>query len=321
MKSLAKLLVIVALPTWLWSEIIVANHNANGIVVFDDTANGDVAPLRTIQGANTGLNHPFEIIVSGGEIYTSNYLSPYHISVFPEGANGDVVPSRVINTPVTSMRGLAIDNGEIFGATSTSINVYNTTDVNAAAKRTISGASTGLSDVYGICVYNGEIFVANHSGGNVTVYNTTDNGDIAPKREITGLSSPANVRVYNNELAVLHANGDVSFFSINASGAAAPIRTFNPDNINDFAGGLFIQNGNVYIGGSYDHNVSSFSAGSTGAVSPLISISGANTTLDLPVGIYITSPATTVSTPLFGPFGALFLSALMGFFGYRRLKA
>lgn len=32
------------------------------------------------------------------------------------------------------------------------------------------------------------------------------------------------------------------------------------------------------------------------------------------------APAT-VAVPLFGPFGALLLSALMGFFGYRRLKA
>jgi DNA-binding beta-propeller fold protein YncE len=240
------------------NEIIVVNNDVlydfYSITVYDRTASGNAAPKRTISGASTGLNYPWGIAVDtvNNEIIVvnNNYFSAfYSISVYDRIASGNAAPKRTISgasTGLSSPFGIAIDtaNNEIFVANDVltnfdSITVYDrTASGNAAPKRTISGASTGLSSPFGIAIdtANNEIFVANDVLTNfdsITVYDRTASGNAAPKRTISGLStglySPKSLVVdtANNVIIVVNNAGSITVYNRTASGNAAPLRTIS----------------------------------------------------------------------------------------------
>lgn len=71
---------------------------ANSIVEFAPNADGNVAPLRTISGALTGLNDPAGIAVdTNGNIYVADF-SANMVSIFGATANGNVLPTRTFAT-------------------------------------------------------------------------------------------------------------------------------------------------------------------------------------------------------------------------------
>ena len=83
------------------------------ITVFSRTANGDVGPLRTIQGPHTRLNVAVGITrdPDSGEIVVAN-SGENSILIFDGNANGDVAPVRVLAGPATNLKGatgVAID--------------------------------------------------------------------------------------------------------------------------------------------------------------------------------------------------------------------
>ncbi|PYS03666.1 MAG: hypothetical protein DMG15_19430 [Acidobacteria bacterium] len=83
------------------------------IMVFSRTANGDVGPLRTIQGSRTRLNIGVGISrdPETGEIIVAN-SGDNSILFFAANANGDVAPLRVLAGPATNLKGatgVAID--------------------------------------------------------------------------------------------------------------------------------------------------------------------------------------------------------------------
>jgi hypothetical protein len=47
-------------------EVAVANSSGNSVTVYARTANGNVAPLRTLSGAATGLNGPVFVAITTG---------------------------------------------------------------------------------------------------------------------------------------------------------------------------------------------------------------------------------------------------------------
>jgi DNA-binding beta-propeller fold protein YncE len=109
-------------------------------------ANGDQAPLRVIEGTQTGLNWPMGIDVdlTHDEIAVANY-GDSSIRIYPRGARGDVAPRRVIRgrqTQIVGPVGVAID-----------------------AK-------------------NDEIWVANYGDHTALVFPRSASGDVAPKRII-----------------------------------------------------------------------------------------------------------------------------------------
>ena len=96
-------------------EIVLSNVNAvpSQILVFARTASGNVAPLRTIAGAATGLFRPIGCVVDAvhNEIAVAND-SPSSITVYSRTANGDVAPLRAITgaaTGLSSLNGMALD--------------------------------------------------------------------------------------------------------------------------------------------------------------------------------------------------------------------
>ncbi len=86
--------------------------------------------------------------------------------------------------------------GNLYVSNSDSITVYAPGATgNAAPIRTISGASTGLSNPLGVAVDSaGHLYVANILGSSITMYALGATGNVAPLRTVsgarTGLSRP-----------------------------------------------------------------------------------------------------------------------------------
>jgi DNA-binding beta-propeller fold protein YncE len=123
------------------------------ITVHALDAQGDVPPLRTIQGPKTQLNWPTGLTVDRerGEIFVANDMTNA-VLVFRETDQGDVAPTRVLR-----------------------------------------GQKTGLSNPTGVYFdpEHRELWVANFGSHALTVYSPTAAGDTAPLRTIR--SAPADV--------------------------------------------------------------------------------------------------------------------------------
>lgn len=125
------------------------------ITVYPRDAQGDAAPLRTIQGPNTQMNWPTALAVNTktGELFVAN--DPAHsILVFAADASGDVAPVRVLKGPKTL--------------------IQNPTGVYYDEK-------------------NDELWVANFGNHSATVYKSKASGDTPPLRVIRSgpLDAPA----------------------------------------------------------------------------------------------------------------------------------
>lgn len=135
------------------SFIYVADRDADAVKVFDISATGAAIPVRTISGASTLLNGPNAITISGNELFIGNFNGSGEILAFDKTADGDVAPNR-----------------------------------------TIAGATTTLNTTSNIAINNTDIFVGNEScsmgtSERVPVFQTSDDGDVAPTRVITGAST------------------------------------------------------------------------------------------------------------------------------------
>lgn len=117
-------------------------------------------------------------------------------------------------------------------------NAIVTIDINdhpsPVTKRVISGATTLLSDndLFGLYVYNDELFATIDGAKHLVVFDANAEGNVAPKRKITGLGFPSGVSVYGSELFVGDTSagkGQVKVFDINDSGAAVPKRIISCD--------------------------------------------------------------------------------------------
>jgi DNA-binding beta-propeller fold protein YncE len=116
------------------------------ITVYRKDAQGDVAPLRVIQGPQTQMNWPTSIAVhpGRGELFVANDTAD-SVTVYPADANGDVAPIRVLKGP-----------------------------------RSMIKNPTGVT----IDLVNGELWVANFGSHSATVFPIDASGDPVPKRVI-----------------------------------------------------------------------------------------------------------------------------------------
>ncbi len=178
---------------WAQGEIFVSGNNE--ITVYSRTANGNVAPVRTIAGALTGFNGVTNVAPDTvhSELVMSN-CNPGSVLVFPFAANGNVAPSRKI-----------------------------------------SGAATGLTCTGDVAVdtVNDEILVLDEINNTISAFARTANGNVAPLRVLQLAGTVTNPDFFaldtvNNEL-VVPSNGSnvIAIYSRTASGAAATIRSIS----------------------------------------------------------------------------------------------
>jgi hypothetical protein len=182
-------------------EIIVPNPFANAILVFRGGANGQEAPIRTIQGPKTELDSPerLDIDTVHREIFIPD---GNQVLVFPLDGNGDVAPIRAIRGPDTQLAGqsLAVDPlNNLIAVTGRdrSLLIFDrTANGNVKPLRIIRGANTQIDRINQMAIYPpARLIVAAMPGRQgdvepprvfVGMWSLDDDGDIPPKWTING---------------------------------------------------------------------------------------------------------------------------------------
>jgi DNA-binding beta-propeller fold protein YncE len=136
--------------------VVGGRFEAPSITVYSGTANGDVAPVRHIQGSKTGLNWPMALDVDllHNEIAVANN-GDSSLRVFRRTASGNVAPVRVIKGALTGIKGpigVAFDvkHDEIWLANygdHTALVFARMATGNVAPKRVLRNAPTGSPTV------------------------------------------------------------------------------------------------------------------------------------------------------------------------------
>jgi hypothetical protein len=133
-------------PPLLVGEYIPGRFEKPSIRVYPAAQDGNVAPIRTLQGTHTRLAWPMGITVDSeaGELAVANY-GTNEILIFSKSATGDVEPSRVLG-----------------------------------------GDRTGIVGPIAVQIdrKNNEIWVANYGDHTAVVFDRTASGNVAPKRII-----------------------------------------------------------------------------------------------------------------------------------------
>jgi hypothetical protein len=255
------------------------------IMAYGKMANGNVTPVWKLDGDNTGLNNVWGVAVdAGGNIYAANYSGNEamgDLTVYASGSHGNVRPTATIDGPasgdvMSEPSDISVDAaGNIYASASgsNSISVYAPGAIyianfgsgggitvyapgangNATPIQTISGGKTGLYSPTGVAIdRKGNIYVSScvlgsGSASSVTVYAKKANGNVAPRRTISGS---------NTEL-----NG--------------------PNGI------ALDSDGDIYVTQYYSNSVTAYAKGVSGNVAPIRTISGSNTLLDGPAGITV----------------------------------
>jgi hypothetical protein len=229
------------------SSVNLFDKTQGAVLVFAPTANGSVAPLRTI--TLSGTTH-FIALDSAGNIYVATAPLtgplPATIQEFAAGANGNATPIRTITIPIDPItvagfpEGLAVDpNGDIVYATYTSIDGSDTIEVfspgqsgNATPVRTISGPQSQILRIGGLALdAAGNIYAATQTPGNLMPnlleFSGGINGSATPINVITGNATMLN---QTSGLAVdaagnIYAAGGTGTlqFAPGATGNASPI--------------------------------------------------------------------------------------------------
>src|SRR5215471_6965403 len=169
------------------NRLYVANLNGSNILVFEkvSTLNGNQAPSRVLTSASLATPIDLTVDTSKDLLYVADNSK---VAVFTGAstANGSLVAVRTIQltfTPVAIL--LDQSNDRLF--------VVNNTG-NVAPTAVISGSNTTLNTPAQLALDSttnaGELYVADPTGGNVSVFGNittlTGNQNIAPSRNISG---------------------------------------------------------------------------------------------------------------------------------------
>ena len=193
-------------------EIFVSNPFSQAILTFRGAANGEEAPIRTIQGPHTELLAPdvLEIDTVHNEIFVPDTGA---IRVYRRDAQGDSAPIRTLRFDSgLGEGGIAVDpiHDALVNAATVMVNgkrqaalliFSRTAEGDAKPRAMITGPKTGLIGTRQLQVYpqGGWIIVTQITSGGepepadtfVGVWSVNDNGDVPPRWRIDG--KPSNV--------------------------------------------------------------------------------------------------------------------------------
>ena len=166
------------------------------IAVFARSANGNVAPVRVIEGGHTRLSrtsHAIAFDERNDEIVVPNPFAEA-VLFFKGNASGDEAPIRVIQGPKTLLEEndeLAIDSvhGEVYVPTRQAILVFSRlANGDVAPIRALAGAKTRINRARGIAIdpVNNIIAIGNRDPQGILIFNRTDEGDVTPRGIISG---------------------------------------------------------------------------------------------------------------------------------------
>ena len=221
-------------------EIFVGNPFSQAILVFAGGANGEEAPIRTIQGPSTQLQVPdnIEIDPVNNEIYVPDRAAG-KILVYPRDGDGDVAPIRVLLSesssvivdPIHNVLVTAISSVLPGGETDRNgrgVNTRTTLQIfdrlaegDAEPLRVITGPSTGLINGRPQAMHPESGYFAVSQKGNsdpefyfdrskdiqfIGIWNVHDEGDVPPRWRIeTGMWKPRGLALNpkNKELIIV----------------------------------------------------------------------------------------------------------------------
>ncbi len=296
------------------TKIYVANHTKNGttqipsVTVYAASASGNVAPLQTISGSNTGLAVPqFIAVDASGNIWVTDQGSANNtgsIREFAPNATGNVAPLATI-TGLNTPEGIFIDSaGDIYVATVNAINEYapgttgaNPTPINAiGAPANAQTNNSELAGPYGLRVDTaGNIYVAQEEAIDVFAKGAT--GNVAPSQSIAGqaplFASDLDVALDSSgNIYCTNFDGAAGTYTINeyaptATGNTAPSSTITSVDFDEPIGMTFDSAGNMYVANYGNSSIDILAGGgATGAANPTV-ISGSSTGLLSPYGIAV----------------------------------
>jgi hypothetical protein len=308
------------------ADILVSNGGqAYRVTAFADGATGNVAPLRTIEGAQSNFQLPAQMYADTvhGELYVANDLGS-RVSVYPLGSSGNVAPLRTIEGAATGLDesgGVTVDlvHDEIVvvnfdNGHDGSVTVYpRLANGNVAPLRTIKGAATGLRWAVNAAVdpVAGEIFVTCQGDGSaqgtpgVRVFSRTANGNVAPLRTLTGpathIDTPYGIFLDrpHGEILITDRGGWVSAFARAANGNAAPLRRIAgaQTGLLETLGVAVLGDSEIVVandgegGNNYsDDAVLVFPRTANGNLAPSRRINGLATQVTGPVGVAVVEP-------------------------------
>jgi len=232
-------------------DIYVANlgdaSSGPSVTQYAVGADGDTAPVRTLQGVGTGLSLPNGIHASDWPgILVSNWDS----SSPPSGTVGVIefsldsaitLPTGGISGNLTTMTGpmsVAVANQQrVFVAEPGSNRILGWmlqpgTQLNRAPDITIAGGKTLLNQPMGVAFDGtGQIYVVNKGNSSITVYPANATGDVDAIRRIGGpgatstlLSSPDAIAVDRSGRIYVSQTNVILVFPAGASGPTAPLQ-------------------------------------------------------------------------------------------------
>jgi sugar lactone lactonase YvrE len=230
-------------------------------------------PLAMITGSNTGLNGGEGVAVDpSGKIYVANDYYPGSVTVYAANPSGtlNVSPVATItgqDTELDDPYGVALDaSGRIYitnpsgNPSDSSITVYAANPsgtLNEAPVATISGSNTGLYLPYGVALDSSGRIYAGNTDGTITVYAANPLGTL-------------------NEAPVATITGNAGL------GAVLGIAL-------DRSGNIYATNNYSSTNGPVAPAVTVYAANPSGTLNetPLATITGSNTGLNLPGGIAV----------------------------------
>ncbi len=226
-------------------EVFVTVEHFPAVLVFNKWADGYDAPLRVLDGRDTGLADPHGIAIDSKNdlMFVANHGSVSdptgpegrHYGLYENFIQGNGVPGWLVpwTDDLTEHRRLVVPGSGRF--VPTSIAVYpRKASGNMQPMRVIQGPKTQLDWPGHLFMdqEHGELFVANDMGDSILVFHATDSGDVAPFRVLkglkTGLKRPSGVFVdtKNNELVVANMRtSSITVYARDATGDTAPLRT------------------------------------------------------------------------------------------------
>jgi fibronectin type 3 domain-containing protein/6-phosphogluconolactonase (cycloisomerase 2 family) len=285
------------------NELYVANtagspySPAYPVTVYARTAAGNVAPIRVIGGADTGLGGAAGIAVdpTNNEVFVSWNGA---IRVFPRTANGNVAPLRTLNLCAGCAPGIAVApaHNELFVPSGNSIVTYARTATGSAAPlRTLSGSFTELSNPTSVAydAVHDEIITTSTNSA-IGIFPRTAAGNFAPTRTIyadvpaglTGITYAA-VNDTTGEVFVASTTS-VAVFPRTADQGVDPSRKISGANVG-FGRPLGVAvdpaNGELFIGDGAARRLVVHGLSANGNVAPMRTLSGISGGVEYPTGI------------------------------------